>query len=273
MNQEKFVPGDGSQRRWWQAPPLVIALCVTVLYLLGLLWLLGPYELYQGVLELNPNEFGDFLAGVFAPVAFLWLATAVLIQAQELSAQREELAQTRLEVRQNREVAMAQAEEARKTSEYIGQQTAILIEQQRSREAAEAEILLRKKLASLFLYGSSNSQLLANIKRPGGGSEQFRFNISCRDEAHLRRLAPVLRQSIATKGHGAVELRRPEVLLEYLRRLGELEEISTRLKEADRVEYQDMRVNDAIDVLRELARIAEVDLTPRVLAEGQEAIA
>jgi hypothetical protein len=37
------------------------------------------------------GEIGDPLAGIFAPLAFLWLVAAVLVQSQELQEQRKEL--------------------------------------------------------------------------------------------------------------------------------------------------------------------------------------
>jgi hypothetical protein len=37
---------------------------------------------------LDLNEFGDFLAGAFAPLAFLWLVLAVILQSAELKDQR-----------------------------------------------------------------------------------------------------------------------------------------------------------------------------------------
>lgn len=58
------------------------------------------------------SSLGDFLAGFFAPLAFIWLAGAVFIQSQELRAQRHELALTRKELELNRGVANKQAEAA-----------------------------------------------------------------------------------------------------------------------------------------------------------------
>lgn len=58
---------------------------------------------------LSLNEFGDYLAGSFAPLAFLWLMIAVLIQSAELGAQKIAL--------------IAQLDEAR-------QQTSLLIAEQ-----------------------------------------------------------------------------------------------------------------------------------------------
>ena len=43
------------------------------------------------------NEVGDFLAGVFAPLAFLWLVVSLFLQRKELQLQRIELGQARLQ--------------------------------------------------------------------------------------------------------------------------------------------------------------------------------
>ncbi|BCM19179.1 hypothetical protein [Mesorhizobium sp. J8] len=81
------------------------------------------------------NTFGDFLAGLCAPLAFLWLFVATMVQSQELALQSEELRLTREEFRLNREVSTRQAEEARSQAQYIGQQTAML-------QAAEVDRLI-----------------------------------------------------------------------------------------------------------------------------------
>ena len=57
---------------------------------------------------MTANETGDFLAGFFAPLAFLWLAAAVFIQSRELREQRRELALTRNEFALNRQVETEQ---------------------------------------------------------------------------------------------------------------------------------------------------------------------
>lgn len=105
-----------------------------------------PGGFLGGPTTLDLNELGDLLAGLFAPLAFLWLLIAVMVQAQELSAQRAELRLTRREFVESRKVAQAQANEARKQAEFIGAQTAILKEQwagevlQRNGEAIIAEL-------------------------------------------------------------------------------------------------------------------------------------
>ncbi len=79
---------------------------------------------------LTANEWGDFLAGVFAPVAFFWLLAAVWIQSDELKVTRE--------------VMRDQAIEAKKQAEYIGAQTEILKQGQ-----ADAQF---RELLSIFAF-------------------------------------------------------------------------------------------------------------------------
>ncbi|MCP2132968.1 hypothetical protein [Agrobacterium tumefaciens] len=79
---------------------------------------------------LTANEWGDFLAGVFAPVAFFWLLAAVWIQSDELKVTRE--------------VMRDQAAEAKKQAEYIGTQTTILKQGQ-----ADAQF---RELLSMFAF-------------------------------------------------------------------------------------------------------------------------
>ena len=54
-------------------------------------WLLGYFD--PGGTPIAPNEWGDVLAGVFSPLAFLWLIYAALSQRAELALQRAELTQ------------------------------------------------------------------------------------------------------------------------------------------------------------------------------------
>jgi hypothetical protein len=82
---------------------------------------------------MTASDWGTFVAGVFAPIAFIWLVAAVWIQSQELAEQREELRLTRHEFEENRKVMQEQAEEARRQAEFIGLQTSLLKEQDTDR--------------------------------------------------------------------------------------------------------------------------------------------
>lgn len=102
---------------------------------------------------LSANEIGDFLAGASAPLAFIWLVVTVLVQAQELRAQRDELRLTRQEFADNRKVAEAtrkeiaeQAESARKNAEYLGTQTRLLSDQ----HAHQQQMIVDETFAGLL---------------------------------------------------------------------------------------------------------------------------
>lgn len=53
-----------------------------------------------------PNEIGDALAGIAGALAFLWIIITVMIQSQELKAQRAELKAQHTELKLSREVAI-----------------------------------------------------------------------------------------------------------------------------------------------------------------------
>ena len=52
-------------------------------------WLLGFFDPRGS--PISPDEWGDVLAGIFSPLAFLWLLYASLAQRAELELQRQEL--------------------------------------------------------------------------------------------------------------------------------------------------------------------------------------
>lgn len=92
--------------------------------------LLGSGQSNSECMELN--EFGDFLAGAFAPLAFLWLVIAVILQGRELAKQREELAITRgVAVQQRAE--MEQTADALLDQSKTMEKTALLNTQQQAR--------------------------------------------------------------------------------------------------------------------------------------------
>ncbi|KFL30655.1 hypothetical protein JP75_14375 [Devosia riboflavina] len=147
-----------------RSPIIWVALTLTVLFLalFGALLLntAMPSECPAGVwlLErlacLSPNELGDTFAGAFAPVAFVWLVTAVLLQRDELAAQRQEL-------RQSREVAEQQFEESKRNVDYIRQQTELMIGEHEEAEA-RAEI---KSLVSAIVDALQSFEAMAeNMK-------------------------------------------------------------------------------------------------------------
>ena len=80
----------------------------------------------------SSNELGDFFAGAFAPLAFLWLVVTVLLQSIELRLQRKELREARM-------AASSQADSSQKQVEFIATQVDTLRETEKTR-AFEAAI-------------------------------------------------------------------------------------------------------------------------------------
>jgi hypothetical protein len=124
----------------------IVILVATVIVILKpqLLTWLGAAELS------NLSNFGQFISGVFAPVAFVWLAVAVLLQSRELELQR-------IELRDTREVFELQKEEMKRAADDAREQTRIMTENLQ-REAdrqvySEVDILLY----SISLYIVANS--------------------------------------------------------------------------------------------------------------------
>lgn len=104
---------------------LVVAVVVSIaLVFVAFLILIQPSPLpelcaqpigWDKILCMEPNEIGDMLAGVFAPITFLWVALAVFLQRSELRSQREEL-------EQNRVIAIGQAETMREQTTHLAAQ-------------------------------------------------------------------------------------------------------------------------------------------------------
>lgn len=119
---------------------------VTIIYfaVIAVLICLKPGALLIDLQRLELNALGDFLAGLFAPVAFLWLFVAVMVQSQELALQRDELKATRREFELNREVASAQVEEARNQAAHILAQTEIMQSEWEQRQIDANDALFRE---------------------------------------------------------------------------------------------------------------------------------
>lgn len=71
----------------------------------------------------SPNEFGDALAGIFAPLAFLWLVVATFLQKEELqhstkalNIQAEELRQSVEQLTKQTQLREAEAQTAERAS-------------------------------------------------------------------------------------------------------------------------------------------------------------
>ncbi len=100
----------------------------------SIFWVLGSGALlawkWPEALGMSPNEWGDFFAGCFAPLAFLWLVLGYLQQGQELRLSTEAL--------------RLQAEELKASVE----QQRALVEVSRLQVESEREALAEERLAT-----------------------------------------------------------------------------------------------------------------------------
>lgn len=118
-----------------QTPILItVASVFTFIWVLAII-LLGDYK---NLFDLKANEIGDFLAGAFSPLAFLWFLIAVFMQ--------------KLELRQARETHMLQLAEfkestaANKDIAETGKRDAAISEMQSLYESNKNAIIARIKL-------------------------------------------------------------------------------------------------------------------------------
>lgn len=106
----------------------------------------------------NIGNWGQFISGLFAPVAFVWVVIAVVLQGRELELQREEL-------RDTREVLNLQKEEMKRAAEEAREQTRIMTENLRAEGErqvySEVEIILYS-LALFIVSNYSRSQISFN---------------------------------------------------------------------------------------------------------------
>ena len=67
---------------------------LSILYIVAILFFRGN-DAWKLLKAGKLSELGDFLAGLFTPLAFLWLVYGYFLQSKELRLQRKELSLTR----------------------------------------------------------------------------------------------------------------------------------------------------------------------------------
>lgn len=100
---------------WNQINWLVVAFVVTIAYVTFIIWKVEFWKIWDFLSSPDLNEVGDFIAGVFSPLAFIWLVAAVLTQRQELSETRDQFAE-------NQKVVDAQLKTINEQSDLLQQQ-------------------------------------------------------------------------------------------------------------------------------------------------------
>lgn len=119
-------------------------------------WLIFIYfKIHNGILPTNLNEFGDFIAGAFAPLAFFWLVRGFYQQGKGLE--------------QNSKALRLQADELKKTTEALDLQVkemrASVEQQSRLAEFYENELKQKQFAAKPFLNFKSENFLIEDRQR------------------------------------------------------------------------------------------------------------
>lgn len=94
---------------------LLVASSFTAAYLIFIVVWIGPHKIIAFSETDQLNAIGDFLAGIFSPLAFIWLVAAVLTQRQELTDTRDQFAE-------NQKVVDAQLKTINEQSDLLQRQ-------------------------------------------------------------------------------------------------------------------------------------------------------
>lgn len=103
------------EKLWSRINWLIAAFFVTIAYIAFILWRVGYQSIWTFLSSPDLNEVGDFLAGIFSPLAFIWLVAAVLTQRQELTETRDQFAE-------NQKVVDAQLKTINEQADLLQQQ-------------------------------------------------------------------------------------------------------------------------------------------------------
>ncbi|HHC7385835.1 TPA: hypothetical protein ACN30P_004813 [Vibrio parahaemolyticus] len=115
-----------------------------IVFLVSLKW--------EDAIAMSLNEWGDFLAGVTAPVAFLWLIVGYMLQRKELGLNTEALLLTQKEVER-------QAKELEKQSGYQSIQAKLANEQHKVIRSER-----RKERRQIMYSKSSQNETVENLE-------------------------------------------------------------------------------------------------------------
>ncbi|MGV2107803.1 hypothetical protein ACQZ4X_17235 [Agrobacterium vitis] len=209
MRKLKEQDAENGLRPWWLKIPsgwIVFAVCLVggiyVAYFVHLLAISRDCRSYSGLwfvqdclAALPTNNIGDALGGAFAPLAFIFLAGALIIQAMELAAQRYEIDETQQVMRSQLEVAIQQVEETKASTELFKFQTEILRQEQKAREAREADDAFQQMTNTLWHKIREHSNLLfvwVKFTNVGSSSHQVGELVKFADMPNLHQASSFL---------------------------------------------------------------------------------
>ncbi|WP_298822713.1 hypothetical protein [uncultured Roseibium sp.] len=121
--------------------------------------------------ELKINELGDFLSGLFSPIAFLWLIITMFMQKNELELQRKSVDAQLEEMKETRKILTGESNFLRESTEF------------------QKEVLILQRINTLRDEIRRKSELL---------TDRYREIDRIKDELALESIIRYLRTSIET---------------------------------------------------------------------------
>jgi hypothetical protein len=229
--------------------------------------------------NLDANTLGDWLAGIFAPVALLWLATTTRIQSKELELQREELAATRAEMAASRTVSEAMAQEAKKQAEFIGVQTEILRldgearVEERNDKAMDVELdsirvaIITELSGTIVEYGNGTDYLFRNA---GNSPELSNLAYFRQCYNNMNSVVQAILQNAANPAAKATIWRIPSHpdFLGAVQRIGQLTHEISKAKKSEILGSKILRVIEMLDACvttakdNDIQKLSEIVVTP-----------
>ena len=140
---------------------------ITVVWLAAILlfWFFGGLKLPESL-----NELGDFLAGIFAPVAFFWLILGYVQQGKQLEQNTKAL-------EQQEKALQLQIDEMR---ESVEQQKNVVLLLNREREETKSKVRPRIQISNGFCQLVENEILQFNINVENTGvGEAIEIIVKC----------------------------------------------------------------------------------------------
>ncbi|KIP99861.1 hypothetical protein RU07_17900 [Agrobacterium tumefaciens] len=149
ISEETTTIQELPKKPWWMKIPsgtiVILVFLVGIAYVAYYLHILSLTEACKDtagltffgdcVSKLKVNEIGDSLGGAFAPLAFIFLAGALIIQAFELASQRHEINETQAVMTAQLAVAREQVKETIASTALLTAQTNLFTQQHNLRLA------------------------------------------------------------------------------------------------------------------------------------------
>lgn len=130
---------------------------------------------WPDAVEMGLNEWGDFLAGLTAPLALLWLVIGYFLQSEELSLNTKALKAQQEELRRQVEETALLAKNSDRQAQAAERAVELSTQE---RKAHEHDDLLRRRIKLKLIEGVNSSQGTARTACQNVGESVTRLSIT-----------------------------------------------------------------------------------------------